>query len=146
MCLVAPHPVTGSRLCLVHNPRTLVLFQHSGLLACRHLWVHGPLWAVSISNGGHISPLPLTLPLALPLALPAIFLLCLPSSEAFYSVGLKFGTRVLSLEANICHRVFRKSLGSFWLGDGESYPATCTAPKPVPHQAGGPAAGSGISW
>lgn len=78
-----------------------------------HLWPHLPPSSLS-----HSSPSPTVPPLT-------TFLLCLPSSEAFDSVGLKLGTRALSLKANICHRIFRKSLGSRWPGDGESYPAAC---------------------
>lgn len=88
-----------------------------------------PQWAFSISIFGHISLLPFSPPqLHLRLSPPPTFLLSLPSLEAFDSVGLKLGTRILSLKANICHRIFRKSLGSCWPGDGESYPATCPSP------------------
>lgn len=103
------------------------------------LGIHSPQWALSISSIGHIS-------LLLSLLSPSHSVSCSsvhlspksPKLKSILSVDLKFGTRVLSLEANICHRIFRKSLGSFWRGDGECYLATI--PHACPHQAGGPAA------
>lgn len=85
----------------------------------------------SLATSPHLLPVPLSYISGSPCHfLP--FLLCLPSTEAFNSVGLKLGARVLSLKANICHRIFRKSLGSCWPGYGESYPETCPSPC-LPH-------------
>lgn len=84
-------------------------------VACRQASLGGLQSSVSIiyPTLDHISPLPLS-PSSNVSGSPPTFLPCSPISAASYSVDLKVGTRVQSLKANICRRIFRKSLRSFW--------------------------------